>query len=261
MRTIGLIDRVDLMQTEPCHTLVVGLPGRGKSHLALKMAIADHQAGYAVTYISTQDDWHGRFLGHYLQDGFRCLEPDQIDVSTLNCDTTLAGELFPGERPTLSLNNPLPVVAPDAFTLINLGWGFLVSNPLRYFLVGCLLQHIASLPMPVSVYVDDLNLFGDEPDHPIFQALLSNPAKLTTFIVQYLPEFAIDEKHREVFNKFPLKVAVCTSRRPTAQVVCDLFGDDRFTPSSFAYLKMYQALVSYQSEAYCVEFPQDNVTL
>lgn len=248
------------MQTEPCHTLIIGSPGRGKSRLALKMAIADHQAGCAVFYISTGNDWHDRFLDHYLPNGFRCLEPHQIDISSLNCDTSLAEELFLGERPPLSLNNPLPVATPDTFTLINLGWSFLVSNPLRYFLVGCLLQHIASLPGPVSVYVDDINLFGDKPDHPIFQALLSDPTKPTTFIVQRLPEFAISAKHREVFNKFPLKIAVHTYM-PAASVICDLFGDDGFSPSSFTHLKMYQALVSYQSETYCVEFPQDTVTL
>jgi hypothetical protein len=263
MRTLGLLSNGEFFTVAPCHTLVIGTPGVGKTHLALKMAFSDFCDGSRVVYIDTEHDENDQFIHHHLQSDFQRVLPHQINLSTLNADTTLAAQLHPGQIafPFQQTNaTTFPPYSDSAFTVIKLGWETGLSYATRGFIVGCLLQYFASLPEPISIFVDDLDLFVTMADHPIFEQLLSASQKVVTLIVQGIDE-SLSSHQLAILQQIPLTIVCGETAFWSAQQLTRLF-ENKVDPHTFLRMpSRSRAIIKYQSEIVCIDLPQDNVTI
>ncbi len=264
MRTIGLLENEQLLTIPPTSSLIIGSSGAGKTHLALKMAMADFRNGRNVVYIDTQHNLYEPFVHHFLGDNFSSVWPKHLDTCTLKCDPSLASDFVPGPLSLPVTEQVKDLHFQDNFTLVNLGWYDIpyMEDPTRYFLVACLLQHLGSLSFPLSIYIDDFDMFGCTANHPIFQSLLADSSKIISIILhgwQWGKRPLVDNL-LTISNAFPLKIAF-QQDLDSATITCQLL-DKSIQPVDLMRLSQYKAVAKFHDDTLArLHFPTEKITL
>lgn len=246
MRTIGLLENGNLLQTEPGLALMTGGPGTGKTHLALNMAVQDFRTGYPVVYISMNHERFEQYLEHYIpRSKIRVLYPEQVDIDSLFGDSSSALSFADTDvYPEHFVKKPAPIFLPGTITVINLGWKRIQNNTLRNYLVGRMLQHFSLQDEPVSLFVDEFQQFRFQTQHPIIHYWLTNPAKPMTFIAPLWQ----DHKRTvpDTLLNIPLFLAFAQDQYSAAVSISILNNDANVF--DLARLKFREVFVRYNEE-------------